>query len=154
MTVVPFHAIAELDLGREASASMTPERERAFFQGLVTAATSVVILRAELGSLDSDALKPQVFDLTAGVNAESTGHLFATARRGYRAVFVLPDPGEALRLLTAWGYELARASTGSEAFMQTCALWFGRHLPDADALLVLGHDFEPAYMFGRGRHET
>lgn len=43
MTVVPFHAIAELDLGREASASMTPERQRAFFQDLVAAATSVVI---------------------------------------------------------------------------------------------------------------
>ena len=149
-----FIGIAELDLGKEVSATVTPE----FYQGLLsevlTMGDSVVLLREEIVS-DSD--KPPVaerIDLKHGIAANTMVKLGKLAQAGYRMAVVLPSAKDGLRFLESRGYEhCATPSSGSAALVRGWETWLEQHLPDTKSALVFGHDFEPAFVFERAETE-
>lgn len=145
-----FMGIAELEIGKEVSATVTPE----FYQGLLnevlTMGDSLVILSEEIVSDGGNPPVAERIDLKHCIATDAMVKLGKQARSGYRMAVVLPSARDGIRLLESWGYErCATPSSGSAALMRGWEAWLAQHLPDAKGALVFGHDYEPAFVFER-----
>jgi hypothetical protein len=149
-----FNGIAELDLGKEVSATVTPEFYQGLLSDVLTMGDSVVILREEVLS---DSESPEVaerIELKHGITANEMVKLGKLAQAGYRMAFVLPNAKDGLRFLESRGYERCTTpSSGLAAFLRGWEMWLEQHLPDVNSVLVFGHDFEPAFVFERVKPE-
>lgn len=150
MMSVAFECIAELDLGQSASASITADAYREIFQETLTAADFVVFLESEITSNGACPLISQQIDVKQGVSSDELFSLAKQARSGYRMAVVLSSAERGLRLLESRGYERSEmTSTGSAAVIRGWTGWLDRHLPEEQAALVFGHDYEPVFIFDK-----
>lgn len=143
-----FRAIAELDLGKKASASVTKDFYRELLSESLIMADFVVILTEEITSVHGSPRVSDRIDVRQGVPNDASAMLEKCARSGYRVALVLSDAGAALSFFESKGYErCVTTSPGSAGVIQGWETWLDGHMPDTHGALVFGHDFDPIFIF-------
>lgn len=142
-----FKCIAELDLGKDVSATVTTEFYHELLNEVLVIGDSVVLLRGEITSACG---KPPIerIDVKQSVPTGSLSKFGKHARAGYRMAVVLSNAEAGIRLLESRGYERCATPTSrSAAIAKSWGAWLGQNLSDANGVLVFGHDYEPAFIF-------
>lgn len=148
--VTAFKSTAELDLGKDVSATVTTEFYRELLNDVLAMGDSVMLLAGEITSYSENPPASERIHVRQDIPAGSLMKLEKHARAGYCMAVVLSNAEAGLRFLELRGYERCATTTlGSAATIKGWEAWLGRHLPDANGALVFGHDYEPVFIFER-----
>lgn len=140
--------VAELDIGVATSAIVTDAFYRELLRETLDAGLQVLLLRREVAFTGDGAPPSERVDLKQGSRTCKFAKLYKRARKGFRMAIALPDFETGIKILTSKGYQYAAyRSTGSSTIIRNWSTWLVKHSGGEGAVLVFGHDFEPAFVY-------
>lgn len=143
-----FNCVAELDIGQEASAAVTSQYYQELFYEVLAVGNYVILLGNEITSLRDSPPPIERIDVREHVSNNVLARLSKQAQKGFRMAVVMPDARMVIKILESRGYiRCTNTSSGSAMATQGWIAWLEQYAPDAQGVLVFGHDYEPAFVF-------